>query len=70
MSVCGYIAHTTCHCYVDEVWAGRTGPRNDGEEDMLDSAVSEIRPTSRLSCQLKVNPDLDGLIVRLPPAQR
>ena len=59
----------TCHCYVDEDWADLTGERHDGEDDMLECAVSELRPTSRLSCQIALRPDLDGLVVRLPEAQ-
>ena len=66
----GSMMCATCHCYVDEEWAERTGPRQEGEEDMLDSAASEVLPTSRLSCQIKLTPALDGLAVRLPPAQQ
>jgi 2Fe-2S ferredoxin len=59
----------TCHCYVDDAWVDLTGARKDGEDEMLDSAISEIRPNSRLSCQITVTPALDGLVVHLPPAQ-
>jgi ferredoxin, 2Fe-2S len=66
----GSMMCATCHCYVDEQWAEQTGARSDGEDEMLDNAVSEVLPTSRLSCQIKVTPALDGLVVRLPPAQQ
>ncbi|WP_068115990.1 2Fe-2S iron-sulfur cluster-binding protein [Tropicimonas marinistellae] len=65
----GAMMCATCHCYVDEAWAGRTGKREDGEEDMLECAASEMRETSRLSCQLKVSQDIDGLVVHLPEEQ-
>jgi ferredoxin, 2Fe-2S len=66
----GGLACATCHCYVDDAWAGRVGgPASRDEADMLESAVAEIRPTSRLSCQIMVSDALDGLIVHLPTAQ-
>lgn len=66
----GGLACATCHCYVDEAWAGKVGgPSSDDERDMLESAAAEVRPTSRLSCQIEITPDLDGLVVRLPDRQ-
>lgn len=65
----GSMMCATCHCYVDKAWAERTGPRADGEDDMLESASSEIRPTSRLSCQIRIEPQLDGLVIHLPESQ-
>ena len=59
----------TCHCYVDEAWAEKTGGQKDGEGDLLDCAASEVKPTSRLSCQIKITADLEGLVVRTPPRQ-
>lgn len=59
----------TCHCYVNAAWTERTGPRKDGEEDMLDCVVAEVTDTSRLSCQITLTADLDGLIVHLPTDQ-
>ena len=58
----------TCHVYVDEAWTDRTGTASVMEESMLDFA-QELRPTSRLSCQIIVKDNLDGLIVRLPADQ-
>jgi len=64
----GACACATCHVYVDEAWAARTGERSAMEESMLDFA-SDVAPNSRLSCQIKVTDELDGLVVRLPESQ-
>jgi 2Fe-2S ferredoxin len=59
----------TCHVYVDAQWIDRL-PAMSGEEDaLLDGAAAERRPTSRLSCQIRVEPELDGLVLRLPERQ-
>lgn len=66
----GGLACATCHCYVDEAWADIVGgPSSDDERDMLESAAAEVRPTSRLSCQIEVTPELDGVVVLLPEQQ-
>ncbi|GAB4274355.1 MAG: 2Fe-2S iron-sulfur cluster-binding protein [Pararhodobacter sp.] len=65
----GSMMCATCHCYVDDDWADRTGPRMDGEDDMLECAASEVTARSRLSCQIRLTPELDGLVVHLPAAQ-
>ncbi|PYB72278.1 2Fe-2S iron-sulfur cluster-binding protein [Rhizobium wuzhouense] len=65
----GSMMCATCHCYVDDAWAQRVGPRADGEEDMLESAACEVRPTSRLSCQIRIAAELDGLVIHLPESQ-
>lgn len=65
----GSMMCATCHCYVDEAWAEAAGPQHDGEGDLLDCAVSEVKPTSRLSCQIRMRAELDGLVVHLPEAQ-
>lgn len=66
----GGLACATCHCYVADAWADRVGgPSSDDERDMLESVASEQRPTSRLSCQIEITPDLDGLVVLLPEQQ-
>ena len=59
----------TCHVYIDPAWIERVGPPSANEKDMLEFAV-DPKDNSRLSCQVVVNPELDGLIVRLPAAQR
>ncbi len=64
----GACACATCHVYVDEAWRDRTGTPSQMEEDMLDFAF-DVRDSSRLSCQIKVKPELDGLIVRVPAKQ-
>jgi len=58
----------TCMVYVDDAWSAIVGPPSADEEDMLDSAF-EVKPTSRLSCQIKVTEALDGLIVHTPSYQ-
>jgi 2Fe-2S ferredoxin len=58
----------TCVVHVDEKWFAVVGKPSPEEEDMLDFAF-EVTPTSRLSCQIKVAPELDGLIVRTPSYQ-
>lgn len=66
----GGLACATCHCYVDEAWAAEAGsPTSQDERDMLEMTASEIKPTSRLSCQIEVSDALDGLVVHLPEAQ-
>jgi ferredoxin, 2Fe-2S len=64
----GACACATCHVYVDPEWLAKLPKRQDMEEQMLDFAI-ELKPNSRLSCQLKVTPALDGLIVRTPKSQ-
>jgi 2Fe-2S ferredoxin len=64
----GACACATCHVYVEPDWLARTGPRTEVEESMLDYADG-VRPNSRLSCQIKVTEDLDGLVVALPQRQ-
>jgi len=64
----GACACATCHVYVDEAWASKTGQPEPMEEDMLDFAY-DVKPTSRLSCQIKVTADMDGLVVHVPERQ-
>jgi 2Fe-2S ferredoxin len=64
----GACACSTCHLYVDEAWREKTGGPSPMEEDMLDFAF-EVKPNSRLSCQMKVREDFDGLVVRTPERQ-
>ncbi len=60
----------TCHVYVDEAFLAKLPPMDENENEMLNSTASERRPNSRLSCQLQVTPELEGLIVRTPPTQQ
>jgi 2Fe-2S ferredoxin len=64
----GACACATCHVYVAPEWSEIVGKPSQMEEDMLDFAF-EVRPTSRLSCQIKVVPALDGLSVTTPGKQ-
>ncbi len=64
----GACACATCHVYVDEAWAGALPPPASMEEDMLDFAF-DVRPNSRLSCQIRIKPELDGLVVHTPTRQ-
>ena len=64
----GGMSCATCHVYVDENWLDKLPKKEDGEEDMLDMAF-EPKKNSRLSCQLIVSDELDGLIVNIPSKQ-
>jgi 2Fe-2S ferredoxin len=64
----GACACATCHVYVDPAWADKTGKPSEMEEDMLDFAF-DVRDTSRLSCQIKLTDELDGLVVAVPERQ-
>ena len=64
----GGMACATCHVYVKEEWFDKLSKKEDGEEDMLDMAF-EPNKFSRLSCQLLVSDELDGLTVSLPSKQ-
>lgn len=65
----GGLACATCHCYVDDGWADNLPPPDQMELDMLECTSSERRPNSRLSCQIVMNPALDGIVIHLPEAQ-
>ncbi len=65
----GGMACATCFCDVDEAWTDRVGPPREQERDMLEFSPNEIRPGSRLSCQITVTADLDGLVVYMPESQ-
>ncbi len=64
----GACACATCHVYVDPAWEAVPPAKTDMEEAMLDFA-QVIAPNSRLSCQIRVTSDMDGMIVRLPFSQ-
>lgn len=64
----GACACATCHVYVDDAWVAVVGEPGPMEEDMLDFA-SDVKPSSRLSCQIKITDALDGLVVRTPEHQ-
>jgi 2Fe-2S ferredoxin len=64
----GACACATCHVYVGEKWLDKLAPKEDMEETMLDFA-QDLEPNSRLSCQIKVTKELDGLTVKMPKSQ-
>ena len=64
----GACACATCHCYVDPAWADKIPPASGMEKDMLE-CVLEPQDNSRLSCQIVVTEELDGLVIRLPESQ-
>ena len=64
----GSCACATCHVYVDEKWFNKLPNKESAEEDMLDMAF-EPKSSSRLSCQLTVSNELDGLVVNMPSKQ-
>ena len=64
----GACACATCHVYVDDAWREAVGGPQAMEEDMLDFAW-EVQESSRLSCQVKISDELDGLVVKIPEKQ-
>jgi len=67
----GNLSCSTCHVYVEESWLDRVGKCKTGsqEDEMLDYVYCERLTTSRLSCQIKMTPELNGVIVRIAPSQ-
>jgi len=59
----------TCHVYVDDEWLGRLPAMSADEDALLDGTAAQRRPNSRLSCQIKLTPELDGLVLMLPDRQ-
>jgi 2Fe-2S ferredoxin len=64
----GSCSCATCHCYVDEAWVTRLPDPTDSEREMLECAL-EPRDNSRLSCQIRITPQTDGLVIHLPKSQ-
>ena len=64
----GGMACATCHVYVKENWLNKIQEKSEGEDDMLDQAY-EPKTNSRLSCQIQISDELDGLEVKLPEKQ-
>ena len=61
-------AGATCHVYLQGAWAEKLAERSEMEEDMLDFAF-DVQDSSRLSCQIRVSDDIDGLVVKVPEKQ-
>jgi 2Fe-2S ferredoxin len=64
----GGMACATCHVYVKEEWFDKINPKSEGEDDMIDQAHQPSK-FSRLSCQISVSDEIDGLVVNLPEKQ-
>ncbi|OQR61608.1 hypothetical protein B6E66_23495 [Streptomyces maremycinicus] len=65
----GFLMCSTCHVYVEPKYLDRLDPPAEDEDEMLDAAAAGRQPNSRLSCQIRVGPELDGLVVALPESQ-
>ncbi len=69
----GFLSCASCHVHVDDAWIDRVGRPEDSDDDLeceiLDGAMAERTPGSRLSCQIVVDENLDGLLVRVAPEQ-
>jgi len=66
----GSLTCASCHVYVDEEWLDQTGEVSDNEDEMLDEVVCPREPNSRLSCQIVMTEQLDGLTVQVPDRQQ
>lgn len=64
----GACSCATCHGYVDPAWLDKISPKEEGEEMMLDGAL-RVESNSRLTCQIRMTAELDGIVVRLPESQ-
>jgi len=64
----GSCSCATCHCYLDEAWARHFAPPSVEEAELVSYAFDPL-PTSRLSCQLRLGPEHDGIVIRLPKRQ-
>jgi ferredoxin, 2Fe-2S len=65
----GSLSCATCHVIVDEAWLAKLPPRSDDEDAMLEMTAHPRQGSSRLSCQIRLSPELDGLTAQLPPTQ-
>ena len=70
-ALCGGVMQCgTCHLWIAEEWMEKVGPPSEGELAMLEALEGvEVKPTSRLSCQIQLSEELDGLVVEIPPDQ-
>lgn len=64
----GNCSCATCHGYVDPTWLSKLPPRSENEVVMLDG-VMNVEDNSRLTCQVKLTEELDGIVIRLPVSQ-
>ena len=64
----GACSCATCHCYIDEAWIDKVGAADGMEQDLIECAP-EPKPNSRLSCQVTISDELEGLVVHVPASQ-
>ena len=62
----GCCSCATCHCFITPAWQGKVSPADDMEQALLDTAIEDVQPNSRLSCQITLDDSLDGLVVKVP----
>ncbi|HAU27311.1 MAG TPA: (2Fe-2S)-binding protein [Alteromonas australica] len=55
-----------CHCFITPAWQGKVSPADDMEQALLETAIEDVQPNSRLSCQITLDDSLDGLVVKVP----
>jgi 2Fe-2S ferredoxin len=65
----GDCACATCHVYVDPAFNERLPSKSDAESEMLEFVAAERRPNSRLSCQLRMTPEISGIVLAVPESQ-
>jgi len=65
----GGMACATCHVYVDDAWVEKLPETDEMENQMLDCVAAERRVNSRLSCQVNITDEVDGMIIRIPDTQ-
>lgn len=64
----GACSCATCHCYIDPIWLAKVAPASSTEADMLECVVNP-QENSRLGCQIVIQDELDGIIIKLPESQ-
>lgn len=64
----GNCSCATCHCFIDDAWISKVGAADEDEKAVMESAV-EVTANSRLSCQIKMTDDLDGIVVHIPKCE-
>jgi 2Fe-2S ferredoxin len=65
----GFCNCATCHVYVEPAWQDRVPPHSEQEDEMLEGTYAERNAASRLGCQIKITPELEGLTIRVPERQ-
>lgn len=62
----GCCSCATCHCFITPAWEGKVSPADDMEQALLETAIEDVQPNSRLSCQITLDDSLNGLVVKVP----